>query len=549
MASLISLLPQLHGFRIDTIAHEAERLVISVTATRRTAPCSACGRRSTQIHSRYRRTLADLPIAGQPTTLQLHVRRFRCRARRCPQRIFAERLPTLTTVRGRRTTGQRCALTAIGFALGGNPGSRLAQRLALPASRATLLRLVRAAPEPEQAAPRILGVDDWALRKGRRYGTILVDLEAHRPVDLLDERTATTLATWLAEHRQPAVISRDRAGAYADGARQGAPDAVQVADRFHLLCNAGDALERLLSRHHAALRRAAAAMDAQREAECQPLPPPTPPVRPPTRVQQESAARRARRLARYEEVIALHAKGETQRAISAQLGMSRKTVRRFLRASSFPERARPRRAPSMLAPHEPFLRERWAAGWHNAHTLWEELRARGFTGAAALVRRFVAPWRTTPARRGRAAQHPAAGIPAARQPTRIWSPRLARWLLMQPGEKLDEADQHYRTALLEAAPEVSHALECVGAFSAIVRERDQRRFQTWLTEVEASMLPELRSFAAGLRRDQKAVAAALQLSWSNGQTEGQINRLKTLKRQMYGRAKLDLLRQRFLAAA
>ncbi len=406
----------------------------------------------------------------------------------------------------------------------------------------------------------MLGVDDWALRKGQRYGAILVDLEQRRPVELLADRTAATFARWLEEHASPQVISRDRGGAYAEGARQGAPAAVQVADRFHLLSNAGDTLERVLGRHHAALREAAAAVDALR--------PPAAPLQivtseafsaalaapaPRTRVQQEQATRRDRRLARYAHVVALHDAGLSQVAICTQVGISRKTVRRYLRAGSFPERARPHRRPRLLTPYAPSLRERWTAGCHNAHTLWEEIRARGFTGAPALVRRYVAAWRTTPARRGRAAQQePEPGllgaVPAP-QPTRVWSPRQARWMLLKAAGDREPDARAYCTALLDRAPEIAAAVEHLDAFGRLVRERDRSAFPGWLREAEQSSIAELRGFAAGIQRDRAAVEAALEWEWSNGQTEGQINRLKVLKRQMYGRAKLDLLRRRFLRAA
>ncbi len=331
--SLARLLPQLRGLRIDAVTPAAERIVIALSPTGRTAACSMCGHRSSQVHSHYQRTLTDLPLGGQPVVLHIRVRRFRCNRRRCPRQIFAERLPRLTTVRGRRTHGQRTALTAVGFALGGAPGARLGQHLGLPTSRSTLLRLVRAAPSPELPSPRVLGVDDWATRKGQRYGSILVDLEQHRPVDLLADRTAATFATWLTEHPRPDIISRDRGGAYAEGARQGAPDAVQVADRFHLLSNAGDALERVLGRHHTALREAAAAVDAQPLRATPVVTAATSHAAPaaaarPTRVQQEQEFRRARRLARDEEVVALYHAGLSQVAIGAQVRISRKTVRR-----------------------------------------------------------------------------------------------------------------------------------------------------------------------------------------------------------------------------
>lgn len=470
------------------------------------------------MHSRYLRTITDLPIAGLPVVLQVCVRRFRCRRPGCPQHIFAERLPALTVVRGRRTHGQRAALVAIGLAVGGLPGARLGQRVGITASRATLLRLVRAAPTPQLPAPRVLGVDDWAMRKGQRYGTILVDLEQRRPVELLADRTAATLAGWLRAHARPTIISRDRGGAYAEGARQGAPNVVQVADRFHLLSNAGDTLERVLRRHHQALRDAAAAVDAARPT-ADPVPVAALAASRLTRVQQEQQSSRNRRVAYYEQVLALDHQGLSLRAISAEAGISRQTVRRLLAADRFPERAayRPRR--SMLTPHETYLRERWAAGYQNAHMLWEELRARGYVGGPALVRRYVAPWRNRRARRGRTAQAmPEVGAPATpprQQPTRVWSPRKARWFLAKATSDLKPEDRTYREALLDRAPEVAVAQERVEGFGRLVRERNRPALLSWLAETERCALPELRGFAAGIRRDQAAVEAAVQWEWSN----------------------------------
>ena len=532
------------SLQLEEIRIDANQVTLVVHPTRRAAPCPLCGRRSQRVHSHYERRVADLPWSGRCVVLHIRVRRFRCSTPTCPRQTFAERLPQLGPPRCRRTAGQRRALEQIGGALGGAAGARLAQSLGLPASRATLLRLVRAAPCPEAPTPRVLGVDDWAWRRGQRYGSILVDLEQRRPVDLLPDRTAESLTAWLREHPGVEVISRDRGGAYAAGARQGAPDAVQVADRFHLLANVGEALERVLGSRRSALREAAAAVDrltAESAAPDDALPDSSPGPEPArlTRVQRDQQARRERRLARYQAVVALHQQGLSQCAISGRLSLGRKTIRRYLRAESFPDWARPTARPTLLAPYEGYLRARWTAGCHNAATLWREIRQRGFTGGPVIVRRYVAGWRTHPARRGHVAQRaPAADAVAgapARPPTRVLSPRQARWLLLGAEDALRPEEQTYRTQLLATCPEIREASQLTADFGRLVRTRDRPALRAWLAHADRSELPEFRAFAVGIRRDQPAVEAALSSDWSNGQTEGQINRLKCLKRQMYGR--------------
>ena len=254
-ASLVAkfLLPDVDFLQLDGISVDEEHVVVAVTSVQGTACCPACGQPARREHSRYRRQPSDLPCVGRKLRLQINVRRFFCDNPDCERRTFAERLPGVVKAFARRTERLAELQRQIGLALGGEAGSRHAQQLSVPVSPDTLLRLVSRDQEPTAPTPRVLGIDDWAWRKRQRYGTILVDLERRCVVDILPDRSADTVAAWLQAHPGVEIISRDRGGIYADGARRGAPDAIQVADRFHLLLNLRETLERLMIRRHADL--------------------------------------------------------------------------------------------------------------------------------------------------------------------------------------------------------------------------------------------------------------------------------------------------------
>lgn len=523
--------------------HASGTVHVALVSARDAVACPACGNAARRVHSRYQRTLADLPWQGLAVQLDLEVRRFFCEVASCPRRIFAEQFPGLVAVRGRRSARLTTLLSAVGLALGGEPGVRLVVDLGLKTSPDTLLRLVRTVSGPATTPVRVLGVDDWAKRRGRKYGTILVDLERHEVIDLLDDREAATLRAWLTQHPEVEIISRDRASAYAEGGREGAPQAVQVADRWHLLKNVGDALERLLQGQPTALRAAAQA-DASPAA---PAPPPSASEDPSasTLSVTETAAAPARSLGdrrlqeRYDQVMALAADGLGTRAISRTAGLSRVTVRKYLRAAVCPVRS-PRG--SLLAPGsrwEKLLRERWNAGCQNATTLWQDLQAAGFPGSAGTVRRHVGTWRTVRGRRGRPLAR--SGEPAAPAPPPVPSPRQVKWWLLGAPEELKDDQREYLRRLLAAVPLLETAQEVALEFGRLVRERDLAALGGWLRKAEESGVAELRGVAVGMRRDRAAIEAALQLPWSQGQTEGQVTRLKLVKRAMYGRGGLDLL--------
>jgi len=385
---LLPLLPP--GLTVVQILPAPDCVTIVAQPQSPSATCPDCGASSHSVHSRYERHLGDLPWQGRPVALHVQARRFRCPAPACSRRTFAERLSGVAAAAARRTRRLGSLHGCLGMALGGEAGARLSARLAMGTSPDTLLRTVRACGASGQAppTPRVLGVDDWAWRRGHRYGTALIDLERNRVMDLLPDRQAETLATWLRRHPGVEVIARDRAGAYADGARQGAPDAVQVTDRWHLLRNLGDAVHALADRHGGAIRRAAQAVAEERAATAaaEPAPPAAPRV--PNAAERASEASFSRRQGRYEEAARLHGQGVSIRRIATLLGAERKTVRGWLRRGGAPSWRKPKRG-SALDPHVSLLERRWAEGCYNAARLWREIAAAGYAGRPGMVRAWA----------------------------------------------------------------------------------------------------------------------------------------------------------------
>jgi len=532
---LSALLPHLAGLRLHDTAVNDDGITLTLSARRRTAACPLCGRRARRMQSQYTRRVADLPIAGRRVALCLRVRRFFCRNRRCARSIFAERFTDLVPAYGRRTVAQQTHLQELGCTAGGSVGARLARLLGLPASRDTVLRLVRAMPAPAATTPRVLGVDDWAKRRGCSYGTILVDEEAQRPLALLADRTADTFAAWLAAHPGIEVITRDRAAAYADGATRGAPAAVQVADRFHLVKNLGEAVLQVVTAHRSQLA-AVGVPAADTDVGS-----PTATVVPSPRA---DPARRARRLVRYEQVVALRALGWTHAAIADQVHISQRTILRWLAAGSFPERKPRSEPPSAFAPYAEYLTRRWAEGCHNATQLWREVCAQGYTGPKAGI--WTIAHRL---RRGEEAMPPTTPASVAATPDQPLTPGRVVVLMLQHAEDRSVEEQALLHTVQEACAEVQLAGTLCERFLHVLRNRLPEALPAWLRDASSCGLTALERFAHGLQRDLTAVRAACTLPYSNGQAEGQITRLKLIKRSMYGRAKLDLLERRVLYRA
>lgn len=537
LSQLLTLLPTFAGaLVVEHLALQDGSVHVRARTAGSAAPCPSCKTFSSRSHGSYGRRLADLAWQGLPVRLAVRVRRFLCLASACPRRTFTESLPSVAAPRARRTQRMADAVTRVGLAVGGEAGARLLPTLGADVSADTVLRHVRRAPTRAVTAPRVLGVDEWALRRGHTYGTVLVDLERREPVGLLPDRSADSFAAWLTAHPGVEVITRDRSEIYAEGARRGAPQAVQVADRWHLFKNVGDALERVLHQQRAALAEAAKeSVEAANDR------------RGPT---EEIAARREPTPAQtarpglprqtwYDEIHRLHREGVSQHVISARMGLSRVTIRKYLRAPTCPTRAPRRTKIGTLTGFDTHLRTRWEAGCRDAVVLWQELRAQGFRGTYRTVQRHVAGWRTiedvpTAIRAAMSAQAP--------------SPRQARWWLTLPSERLSASQRRFVEVLVRNSDRVRSAQRLAVTFDRVLRGHNAAALDAWVIEAEASEVAEFRAFAETLRHDVQAVRGAITSPWSNGQTEGQVNKIKMLKRQMYGRASVDLLRQRLLAA-
>ncbi|MER6952305.1 ISL3 family transposase, partial [Nonomuraea sp. NPDC000554] len=489
MELLAVVFPHLAAVHIERVHRMGATVRVKAATTAPTGECPACGCDSVRIHSRYERCLSDLPVAGQEVLVQMQVRRFFCDNTACDKRTFAEQVPGLTSRHGRRAAGLASMLRTVALALGGRPGARHTARLACAVGRSTLLRLLRSMPDPQVATPRVLGVDEFAWRKGHTYGTVLVDVEGGHPVDLLPDRSADSFAAWLEAHPGVEVICRDRAGCYAEGAQRGAPLAVQVADRWHLLHNLSGAVQRAVSRHRAHLREPA-------KAEAEP-----PATSEPARDEGTSAARTR---ARHAEIHQALGRGMTITEISRDLRLSRKTVRRYATAASADELVIDERTPrrTILDAYLPYLQERWEQGCRSADQLLVELRERGYLGSGRTLRRLTAKLRTTTVT---TAPPPA---PKIREVT--------GWIV-QPSSRVDAEDLAKLEQITARCPELASVTELTRQFAEmLVHRRGEQDLEGWAARAEASPARELRDFVAGLRRDWAAVKAGLTLPYSSG---------------------------------
>ena len=533
---LVLLFPQLAGLKVYRIEDTGDAVVISASCVSSPGCCPACGSPSARVHGGYSRTVADGAAGGRPVLIILRVLRFLCLDPSCPKATFAMQADGLTSRYCRRSVPLTGMLTGFGLELAGRAGTRLAARLGIAVHSSTILRLIAALPEREAAtAPEILGIDDFALRKGHVYGTVLVNTDTGDVVDMLPDREAATVEAWLKAHPGAAVICRDRAGAYAEAASAAAPAAIQVADRWHMWHNLAEYANKAVTRHRGCLLTAGHRAEAgEEEAGTGREPGGTVP---PDAFQDEGGRERplaARTRARYADIRARLDAGHSQAEISRATGLARPTVRRFARAGSAEELLGGTARGSRLDEFKPYLCRRWNEGARDATALHAELQKRGWNGSARTVRRYVAQFREP----GTAPSAPPA-VPKARQITRL--------LLTRP-DRLEPGEREQLAAIRAGCPHIDALAGHITAFAEMMDGlTGAEHLDPWLAAVEAADgQPELRSFATGIRIDKEAVLNGLTLPCSSGRVEGIVNKVKAVKRQMYGRASFTLLRKRII---
>jgi transposase len=540
---------------VTTVEQEDARWLVTISGGER-AYCPLCGMQSRSRHSVYSRTLGDLSAQGTPVTIRVRVGRWRCRNKRCNRQIFAERVPGLAAPSARQTDRLAEIIRLFGHSAGGRPSERLMVRLGMRVSDSTILRRVKyhARTKPNRPMIRVAGVDEWAWRKGTTFGTIVVDLERRRVVDLLADRAADRMADWFRQHPEVEIINRDRDGLYADAARQGAPQARQVADRFHLLKNLRETIARQLGGFEAPIR--ASATDVQDDEDAQELPRIDRSNRYSGTAERERLRRRRRaaRLATFDEIRALYDAGSTVREIAQKLGLGRRRVYRWVRRIDLPERNAMAPKPGTPAYFGAFLARSWAEGTTKVRHLFSDIRRRGYTGSYSHLTRFLAPWRNDdPSQVGddglSADQEAPAPLPAHvidPMTGRRISPLVAAALCIKPRRQMTARQIVSVDALKVASAEFTTMRHLAMRFRGLLRGGTVEKLDVWLRDARRSGIYGMQRFARALRHDIEAVRNAVLETWSNGQTEGQINRLKTLKRAMYGRAGVDLLRVRLM---
>jgi transposase len=489
----------LHNFQIERIfSHSPDEIILQASSQSKSATCPYCQELSERRHSSYQRKPQALPCTNRRIRLLLNVQRYFCMNPACEHKTFAERIPDTVQFYARRTNWLSDLMQLLAFEMSAEAAARVARQMRIEISPDTILRLVRTATITRGENVRVLGIDDWALKKGHNYGTILIDLEKRRPIDLLPDRTKETLQGWLQQHPKVEIITRDRSFEYRLGINVGAPQALQVVDRWHLLHNLREKLQEILP-------------ILLKKTE--------------TKVKKEQTPTYLKRKTLFDTVKYLAAKGYSQRSIAHALGISRGTVIHYIAKDQVPDWQSDTFRPTQIDPYESYLRKRWQSGCRDVTTLWREIQQLGYSGRRQNVFRFVKRFQNE-------------------GPFRY--SRQFAWLFLKVPEELVAEERNELRQVIHQSAKLETIYQLVQTFVRMLAQQTSDGFDEWLVSMQNCGIKKLQNFSISIQQDYDAVKASLVYDWSNGQVEGQVNRLKTIKRQMYGRANFDLLRLRVL---
>jgi transposase len=511
-------------FEINSTKIEAGEVIISVSCTQRRNKCPDCNKCSTRLHGYYFRKVKDLPMLGHSVLINLRVGKYYCQNNRCSRKVFTERFTDHFLPYKRTTTRLSEKLLKIALLMGGNPGKKLCDTLNINTSSSSLILQIHQKEIQVSRNSTHIGIDDWAYKKGHTYGTAIIDLEDRRVIDLLPDRATNTVETWLRKRCGIKVVTRDRYTNYAKGVTNGAPNACQVADRWHLLKNMGDAIRKFLERKRQQLRREeiACAEKAGKEqvgtGESQ--------------LSTEHCSK-DRRFSKLNEIKQLYANGTPIRAIAGIVNMSRNTVKKYIHLDEPPSKNGPG---SEILKFADYFKERIkACPGIEVIQLWKEITKRGYAGSRSVVYEFLKNYSRFKNK-----------VNKPYVPRQSWSAAKVSLLLYKADKKLSDSEQSLLHALKEKSPDINIAFSLVQTLKAIMLNKQGHKLKKWIAKAMKCPIHELKAFAKGLLTDFSAVKNAFSLQWSNGQVEGQINKLKTVKRQMYGRANFNLLRKRII---
>lgn len=517
-------------FKVVSVENRQEEVCIYVQSRKRFGICPNCCSTSKKVHSYYTRRLNDLPVFGKPSRIYLRSRKFYCYTDECSLKVFAERFDSHFEPYKRRTFRLEAKVMQLGLSVGGKAAERISNILSIPVSDSTILRIIAKAALPKSEAATAVGVDDWAYKKRDKYGSILVNLHTGKVLDLLPDREEGSLRKWLREHPGIKVMTRDRYSNFQKAITAEAPQALQVTDRWHLLKNLGEAVQKLMVKQYSTINTTMADLQQQDKIK------ESVSVHPLLKVDASHDVLDDKiRIKRFNQLKQLQGKGYSIRAMARHLGMHRQTVKKYLDMESLPRKS----IGTGNVVEQYFLYIKKRMGEEPGlllKTLWCELKEQGYPGAYSTLADALKYYNIRIRKKA---------VLTRKLPTRagaLFKPSTAAILFISGTDKLGFAQRKSIEGICKASETLKEAWRLSQSFRRMMVDKSgTSNLKQWIDQSIKSGISEMASFAKGLLTDYRAIENALSLNWSNGPVEGNVNRLKMIKRQMYGRAGFNYL--------